>query len=427
MPVLATLLARFQTSTLRDEVADPASWPALINDHTQTRMEGYRAGLGRVLSWSGRFYGTAHFGGQSLTRCWQVAFMYPPVALILGWMLFDVGVVGGLEMLPEGEWDPPARLWRGALLIGIMGINFVFFRFALNNFNHIELMLCHWVRKFDNQASFISKTARWISLSFMHILPFVVGAIGIAVSFAITVSFNISAVFALPTTLTAAVVVNFYGAFAASLASFGVVAFFAARADPTEASTSLLFLSILPFLNGLADFVSVGFTRHFLNDICVHQHRLRRILRDLVLDLGVAAICLIGLLGAFVAVLELWAALLPNTLAFDWQLYVDDIRAGDWGKATMLVTMAVTTLIPTMVHLVAGVAGFAASESKSWHRAVAAMQEKLDTNETAAAVRWVNTVTRDIRRGVFWGWFKAMMLALPVGVLAVWGLMRVLF
>jgi hypothetical protein len=47
--------------------------------------------------------GSELLSGRAYARSLQIAIIYPVMALILGWLLFDKGVLGGVEFFPEGQ------------------------------------------------------------------------------------------------------------------------------------------------------------------------------------------------------------------------------------------------------------------------------------------------------------------------------------
>ncbi|MEM9350270.1 MAG: hypothetical protein AAGA47_08415 [Pseudomonadota bacterium] len=82
-----------------------------------------------------------------------------------------------------------------------------------------------------------------------------------------------------------------------------------------------------------------------------------------MIDLFLAAACLTALLAVTIAVLEAWAFLAPRTLVFSWSDYWAGILA-DPTTGTALYLMVATTLIPTLVHVVAGLGAVLTQSSR---------------------------------------------------------------
>lgn len=108
----------------------------------------------------------------------------------------------------------------------------------------------------------------------------------------------------------------------------------------------ILFIGVLPLINGLADFASTGLTRHLL----------RRSLRtsgrwEAAADLiGGAAICL--LLGcAIIAFIEFTPLVDQTRLANLPQIFADLADPATRGQYWWLLVMLASTLIPTALHL----------------------------------------------------------------------------
>jgi hypothetical protein len=99
--------------------------------------------------------------------------------------------------------------------------------------------------------------------------------------------------------------------------------------------------------------LSLWITRHFIGQVVVDSPHIWWILGQMVLDLVLAALCLVALLCALVGGLTVWGSTSPATLPLDWRIYWAGVHA-DPGTRVALYMMALTTLVPTMVNLVAG-------------------------------------------------------------------------
>lgn len=115
--VVPFVISRLFTPGLRQEVADRASWPDLIARYNLTGAQGYYRTINRVLYFANRLYGRHPLGARAFARSLQLAFAYPILALLLGWLLFDAGTLGGVEFFPEGVPWFERLLSFGALMV----------------------------------------------------------------------------------------------------------------------------------------------------------------------------------------------------------------------------------------------------------------------------------------------------------------------
>lgn len=290
----AAIGARLGGGTLREEFKDPASRDELITRYRATGHEAYSKAINGVSGFATRFYGERLVSLQSFGRCLQIAFLYPVLALLIGWLPFDTTTLGGFSLLESNPnvWD---RAWRVALVpVGWVAGYLI----LLNEKNFTDWVVARLDRNLDNtpnRAGFLTEAAR----------------LGVRV---------------------------FAVAFAGDLVEFNVW---------------FLFLTTLPILNAAADTASIAATRSFLAHLGLTRAGLGRILSLLLWDICIATMCLTALIGGFIIVLELWAAIAPDSLLFDWRAYRDAMWA-DPGQGTMLYLMCLTTLIPTIIHLWAG-------------------------------------------------------------------------
>ena len=94
--------------------------------------------------------------------------------------------------------------------------------------------------------------------------------------------------------------------------------------------------------------------------------------------------------------LEFWAWLSPDSLLFDWRAYWAETRA-DPSQGTMLYLMLVTTLIPTILHVVAGL-GAVVVQRGHWLDRVA---DELEAAEDPLSVSAINRLTARVRNAQF--------------------------
>ncbi|OQW98577.1 MAG: hypothetical protein BWK73_52195 [Thiothrix lacustris] len=125
------------------------------------------------------------------------------------------------------------------------------------------------------------------------------------------------------------------------------------------------FYLALPLVNALLDWLSWWVSRFFL-ERTAQAPRVRVIVLDVVLDFGVAvlfmlALCLLLPAGAILldSLYAGWVDVETGVPAeTGWQEYAVWARDDPWGKGIMVTLMLVTTLIPTLLHILLGLMAF---------------------------------------------------------------------
>ena len=95
--IVGLVAARFPRTDEREILKDPRSRPKAIARYRSGGYPTYIRRLEWLSGWANDFYGQPYVSWQSFARCLQLAFLYPLVALILGWAFFDAGEVGGFN------------------------------------------------------------------------------------------------------------------------------------------------------------------------------------------------------------------------------------------------------------------------------------------------------------------------------------------
>lgn len=125
------------------------------------------------------------------------------------------------------------------------------------------------------------------------------------------------------------------------------------------------FYLMLPLVNALLDWLSWWVSRWFL-ERAAQEPQVRIIVLDVVLDFGAAvlfmlALCLLLPAGAilldnlYVGWVDVNTGVPAQT---GWQEYAVWARDEPWGKGIMVTLMLVTTLIPTLLHILLGLMAF---------------------------------------------------------------------
>lgn len=349
----------------RERVLDTRLWNNMINALQPDWAQRYYGAIAGRLDWFDRFYGPRLLGWRAFDRAVQVAFVYAISTLLIGWVLFDAGNLGGAAFLPAGQtfWQRGAGLLAMAAVGGIV--------FAVLRFDPpIKAMIVRWV-----SARAQTRPALLLRLhpeTWAEIGHYVLLILAGAFAFAVGVAFAGAGAGAGALAVAVAVAGAVAGALAGALAVAG--AFARTESFPyftidfngiSEDRLALLaiyilFLIILPILNAVADYLSIAATRQFLRRIHTRKPAVWGVLLGLALDIIIAIACLALLLVLITQTLDLWAAYIPIPLTFDWRAYRETLCAGNWQQGTMLWLMLATTLAPTALHLAVGVGAMAA-------------------------------------------------------------------
>ncbi len=152
VPALSYFIFR---PALKKQLADPQSWPLLRDRYRTHGAAGYFAALGRLNSWADGFYGKTLFGAQAFERSIILALVYPSIALLLAWLIFNAGEVGEVVFLPE-SFDFWQRLWRCGALFGVIAVLY----FVSRNWQRVEDWLASKLQAFANRTEATIETHR---------------------------------------------------------------------------------------------------------------------------------------------------------------------------------------------------------------------------------------------------------------------------
>ena len=170
------------------------------------------------------------------------------------------------------------------------------------------------------------------------------------------------------------------------------------------AALFLLLYLALPILNAVADWLSIAITRRFLAPLAeaatdaAKRPSLPLILMRSAFDLVLALICLAGLLATIVLALTVWDRVSPGTLPFTWQAYWAEI-ASDPARGIPLYLMIATTLLPTVVHLIAGFGAMFTYRRQALEREADILDQKLETGAALTEIERGDMVRRVRRAG----------------------------
>jgi hypothetical protein len=116
VPLLSWAAARFGSLSMREKLEGRASWDTLIAQFSGTARDADFGALDRMPGLAERVYGPRPSSSEAFGRCLSSAFAYPVLALLIGWVLFNAGDVGGMPFLPASD-DWFDRVWRGVATI----------------------------------------------------------------------------------------------------------------------------------------------------------------------------------------------------------------------------------------------------------------------------------------------------------------------
>ena len=336
-----------QGVALEKMLRDPASWDVLAARYRQGRSAAYFGALERTLRFAARWYGDRLLSWRAYGVSLAIAYFYPFIAILLGWGLFNIWAPAGVEMFKDTARGFE-RGWR--LAVFIFGLSAaVYIAKNVENFSHFIV-----ARLFKEVDTPNTRTGTGAAAATFAAAAAVVG------------NFEVSAII-------------------------------------------FLIYFILPLLNAAADMVSLAITRGFLAKVYQQRPAVWVIIGQMVLDLVLAAVCLAALIASLIAVLSIWALFSPATAPFDWLSYWQRVKA-DPREGVALYAMAVTTLIPTAIHLIAGIGAVWSQKSRVLlpvaHRLAAQPKDK------PFAEVDIDEMMRGIGHATLWGYFWAGLVVL---------------
>ncbi len=342
------------------QICDWATKPGLAARYRDLIATGLRAaevlyGPATGLSWRG------------YSACLLVAFVYPLFLWHLAWCLEGPGRLAGASAF--GETVQGAWRWLGLtiLWLSLLALGFFFSRFSriLEFFENrslrvtprtelIHSLLEAPVREFIPQLAI----AAAISMGGFMAFGVIVNVPGVAALAAFVAFISFYVVVAVVTAGTVGVVgaVRAVVAFVTAGAFFTVGAFGAGGA--IVAVVYLTFVLIVPMANALLDHVSVQVSRWLLSDLVARRGAAWQglmVLGHIMADVIAAGLFLVILAVLLPAVLQLanWAFDAFGWSLVEWGLYLDAARHDPFGAGLLVTGMLATTLLPTVLHLLA--------------------------------------------------------------------------
>ena len=134
--------------------------------------------------------------------------------------------------------------------------------------------------------------------------------------------------------------------------------------DIEIATRHLLLYALLPLLNAGTDMLSLWITCAFLKRTSANRPQPWLVLVRIFVDLCLAALCFAGLIVVLWAIFTFWGWISPTTVPLDLRAYWTGVQA-DPRTGVALYLMALTTLIPTLIHITVGLGAILTQRSVS--------------------------------------------------------------
>lgn len=368
---LITILTYFS-----GELKDKATVQDLIHRiESRQGIQLYRAFVNKLLTTLEKIFGKA-LSLQAFGVCFILAFAYPAIFFIVAYSWGG----GSHEFAGEAVFDLNSS-FREWYLPAIAAFLFGFI-YLLKNTERIDRystnLLASW---FDSQVwaeqsykVLCALLVCWLVSTFNSSIWYLLlglwfGYTSKAVAVAVAVAFAFAGAFAGAFAFTGAVAVAVAGAFAFAFAFAVAVAFAFAVAvavafavwgfyqeSYSRSLTYSILLVMLPILNATLDWLSWWFSRIFLKRASQEDSVLmiaRDVLFDLVIAIGFMLLLCLALPIGIELINSIYAPYAPESL-FDWGALAQDAKDDPWGKGLMVTLMIVTTMIPTVLHVLLG-------------------------------------------------------------------------
>ncbi|KIN68766.1 hypothetical protein Z948_2497 [Sulfitobacter donghicola DSW-25 = KCTC 12864 = JCM 14565] len=424
IPILGWVVSHFRGVDLEIELRDIASREDLIERYQGRSADAYFAALKRILGFADRIYGTKALSWRAYSTSLTIAYAYPIFAIIFGWVLFNINAPAGIEMFR----DTPSLLERFIRLIILIGGWAAAVVIAIKTKSFRDYVVARLFKSVDTSNSRTGFLAKAVRLFFVAVA--VAGAIAgvVAVAGAGAIAGAVAAVVAVAGVVAVAVaaVVAIAGAVAGIVAGTGAVAVAAVVAiagagAPETTSLILLLYVLLPLLNAAADMISLWVTRHFLSQIVNHRPQLWFIIGQMLLDLILAAACLCLLVVSIISGLTVWEWISPTTLPVVWSDYWADVKTAPQNGVALYI-MALTTLVPTIIHLFAGLSAVLTQKSRSLQKVAAELGAQ--PRDKALPETRISNMKKQIGRATFWGYVGAAVVISGVFAPLIFGVYR---
>lgn len=398
--------------------------------------ERYRRVIDNLLARAEAFYGpnTLNFRAQwqAFDRCLLIAFIYPLALFVVGWLLGGSGTFGvageGLEVLPTLPfWQRPIL---ALILLGVgVGIGLFIFREAPKKFGL-------WAA--GRLPASISRRSSQIIATFAEYALFfavVGGAFGVGAVVGTVVSVGVYGI-------VVGVVIGGVGGGLSSLVGggrgraifvvgglgsvgnvfvivVGTIGIFGVSGFNKFSVIILILWVFLPIVNAVFDYLSLQATRFLLGRVRRVGHNWVGLTLDLALDAVLALGCLAGLAFGTGALLELASQLSQGTRQGEilWVANLAAATHSTFGDGFLFIGMLMTTLVPTMIHLVLGLLAIATHFTARAAELASRFRDDMDEVDINAVAHYL--ALREARR------LFGIGLAVLLSILIVSGIFRI--
>jgi hypothetical protein len=405
------------------EFCDPEFRNDILGKRNQTIGTAYFAALEWLNTRSDRFYGSGLLTFRAFERCLLLALVYPVVGVLVAWIAF--GTYGYQEVMLLTPTDTQFERIRRALVLSFFVAALIT---CLLKYRIVTTSVCAWFNqrqlrfaipgKIPSAIGILVATsflAAWLYLTIvvtaiwggffvggMFVIAFVTavsatyrfGAMGLASVIAVFFVFKLGEVtFKIHGNILPSVSIGLPDY---SIGDEGLVGI--AWGGPPTHQAFLFFVFFVPIANALADIVSLAMTRKFLKWAALNKPGVPAIIVAAFLDTIWGMLCLFGLLYLLTIGLDLWQSLSPTTLPIDWREYWAEIR-DDPRQGLALWLMALTTLLPTFIHIIVGLTAMLTHASRRRVEALDELEQVCGTDsftearQRAIATKLVNADT----------------------------------
>lgn len=365
----ATLMALRDKNHWRAQLRDRRQWDVLLTDLSLIgRQPRYHNATMRVLRAGDQVFGPRLISWQTFARCLRVEFIIPLLAALIGWMAFDIHSPGGVQIAPpEVPFAKRLAATLGLTATGAALALVIYHQQRISDAVHRRMTpIYERLTRRGGGFSELFRLCVWASVEYAP--SALAGGLAVVVFAAVLVGAGAGSAILASTAAFAAFSLGIGASIGAPMTALALIGL-AYSGTKEAAALIFLFALLLPLINALADTLSVAATRYFLRKITTGVQSGWQIAAEILLDLTLAVGTLILLIVLIVQGLEIWARLFPGSVPFDWRAYRAQILAGDRAAGMLLYGMAVTTLLPTLIHVSAGAGALFGLRPKLAHAA----------------------------------------------------------
>ncbi len=426
-----------------------ASWiysKPLANKHDRARIrkwisyplhERYKLALRHSLKKTSLLYGSSHFGPVSLFRCLTIALLYPMILLAATWTVSGQASAGSIHIIPS------SNSWFSRLLLipGFIAISFcTYYLLAVINKLSKSAQRKESTNNFSKSAKFrrfrstiqlvIARYKAYFIVSLIFVLYFAMNA------YVSTLTGDSMFSFALATTTMGVLIANFLtnSLLLRMLIILTIlpVSFWISYADNSYYGGSaagiailLTILIVLPIVNGIGDFISIGCSRLLFTYMTKSRAKYHIIASHIFLDVLIACICLASLAAASGFLLGYITELTHDSssaIPFEWRKHIEQWTQDPFGNGLMVSLMLLSTIAPSFLHATLATSILATSLIPRIKVFLLNQLNDLDHEQAAAASNELSHLTRVTTTCALAMIITVVMIAIAILTVAAWQL-----